>query len=380
MPPKKSRIWATIQVAAFGLAAIAAHAASAAAPVAGPTGGADRGGVSVVSRPPLRTVPTYNIAAGLEGEVFPAFANYASLQRAEDRRWGTIAVTINNSTDQPLRNRLTVQIPGWSDVEIQIAEMPAGDQRTYLFAPTFLPRFYQNNEIVAATALVTATDMAGHQLFTGTSAVRLRAVGDMYWGTNFRFAPFIASWVTPHDPYVEQILADAKEYMPGRRLPGYEQHKSVAAQERSTWMQAQAIYQALQKSGLSYVKSSITFGGNEGWSERVRTPRESLRQRSANCIDAAVMYASLFENLDMEPVVVIVPGHAYVGVRTAPHSTRYLYIEAAMTGRIPFPAAIASAERGLSHYPLAEVHLIRIHDAREAGIYPLPLPPAAALK
>ena len=66
--------------------------------------------------------------------------------------------------------------------------------------------------------------------------------------------------------------------------------------------------------------------------------------------------------------------------RTAPHSTRYLYIEAAMTGRIPFPAAIASAERGLSHYPLAEVHLIRIHDAREAGIYPLPLPPAAALK
>jgi hypothetical protein len=378
VPPTKSRIWATIQVAALGLASVAAHAASPAAPVAGPTG--DTPSVASAARPPLRTVPTYNIEAGLEGEVFPAFANYASLQRPEDRRWGTIAITINNSTDQPLRNRLTVQVPGWSDVEIQIAEMGPGDQRTFLFAPTFLPRFYQNHEIIAATALVTATDMAGRQLFTGTAPVRLRAVGDMYWGTNFRFAPFIASWVTPHDPYVEQILADAKEYMPGRRLPGYELNKNAAAQERSTLLQAKAIYDALQRSGLSYVKSSMTFGGNLGWSERVRMPRESLRQRSANCIDAAVMYASLFENLDMQPMVVIVPGHAYVGVRVSPTSPRYLYIEAAMTARIPFEAAVASAERGLARFPLAEVHLIKIHDAREAGIYPLPLPPAAALR
>ncbi len=38
------------------------------------------------------------------------------------------------------------------------------------------------------------------------------------------------------------------------------------------------------------------------------------------------MYASLFENLDMEPVVVVVPGHSYVGVRLARGGNRYLNI------------------------------------------------------
>jgi transglutaminase-like putative cysteine protease len=338
--------------------------------VAGPTS-AER---QPYARPALRTLPTYQIAAGLEGEVYPAFANYASLQRPDERRWGTIAITITNSTDAPLRNRLTVKVPGWSDEEIQLAEMPAGDRRTYLFAPTFLPRFFQNHEIAAATALVTVTDMAGRQLFTGTAPVRLRAVGDMFWGADFKYAPFIASWVTPHDPEVEQILAVAKQYMPGQRLPGYEPRKSAAAQERSTRLQARAIYRALQRTGVSYVKSSMTFGGNQGWSERVRTPRQSLAQRSANCIDAAVMYASLFENLGLEPVVVVVPGHAYVGVRTARGSSRYLYIETAQTARIGFEAAVAAAERSIARYPLSQIRLIKIHDAREAGIFPLPLP------
>lgn len=365
-------------VAALFAVAPFAHAAAAAAPVAGPVAVAAElstaARVSAPGRAPLQTVPTYKIEVGLEGEVYPAFANYASLQRPEDRRWGTIAVTITNSGSAPLRNRLTVKVPGWSDEEIQLAEMAAGDRRTFLFAPTFLTRFFQNNEITAATALVTATDMGGRQIFTGTAPVRLRAVGDMFWGTNFKYAPFIASWVTPHDPEVERILAGAKDYMPGRRLPGYENGKSAAAQERSTLLQARAIYQALQRSGLSYVKSSMTFGGNVGWSERVRTPRESLARRSANCIDAAVMYASLFENLDMEPVVVVVPGHAYVGVRVARGTSRYLYIETAQTARISFEAAVASAERGLARFPLSEVRLVKIHEAREAGIYPLPLP------
>jgi len=354
---------------AASLLAPAAQGASANAAAAAASS-ADR---PQVTRPALKTQPTYLIEAGLEGEVFPAFANYASLQRPEERRWGTIAITITNSTDQPLRNRLTVTVPGWSDVEIQIAEMPAGARRTYLFAPTFLPRFYQNHEIAAATALVTAMDMAGRQLFTGTAPVRLRAAGDMFWGTDFKYAPFIASWVTPHDPEVERILALAKDYMPGRRLAGYERNKGAAAQERSTRLQARAIYLALQRSGLSYVKSSMTFGANRGWSERVRTPRQSLAQRSANCIDAVVMYASLFENLGLEPVVVLVPGHAYVGVRLARGSNRYLYIETAQIPRLGFEAAVAAAERGMARYRLSEVRIIRIHDAREAGIFPLPL-------
>jgi hypothetical protein len=100
--------------------------------------------------------------------------------------------------------------------------------------------------------------------------------------------------------------------------------------------------------GLSYVKSSVTLGDHRDYSERVRMPQVSLGQSSMNCIDAAVMYASLFENLGMDAKVIIVPGHAYVGVRVAQGSPKFLLIDGALTGRVSFAAAVLSAEDGMA--------------------------------
>lgn len=323
--------------------------------------------------------PIYLVQAGLDGEIFPAFANYAALQKPEQRRLGTVTVKIVNTTHYLLRNRVAVQVPGWSDQEIQVVEVASGETRSFLFAPTFLPRLFANREIVPATATVTATDMSTHLVFTGTAPVRLRAAEDMYWGANFKYAPFIAAWVTPHDPQIEEVLSRAKEFAPGRRLPGYENDRNTAAQVHATYVQARAIYRALQQAGISYVKSSLTFGGHGGVSERVRLPHESLRRVSANCIDGAVMYASLFENLGMDPVVVLVPGHAYVGVREAQNSQGYLYIETALTGRASFENAVVAANRGLSRYRPDQIIRIPITQSRQAGIYPMPGAPKSSV-
>jgi len=322
-----------------------------------------------------RTEPVYKVEVGLGGEVFPAFANYASFQHPRERKWGTIAVTVENASDSVLRSRIAVHVPGWSDEEIQMVEMGAGDVRTFLFAPTFTSRLYRNREIAAATAIVRVTDEGGRKIFESTAPVRLRAVGDMYWGAAFKYAPFIASWVTPHDHQIEAVLSKAKEFMPGRRLPGYETWKSVEAQERSTYLQARAIFRALQAVGVSYVKSSGTFGAyvNSGVSERVRLPYESIRHASANCIDGAVTYASLFENLGMQPVIVLVPGHAYVAVRLSENSGKFLYIETSTTGRSTFERSVEIAQKGIFRWPEGKVTRIDIVAARRAGIYPLPI-------
>lgn len=321
------------------------------------------------------TQPTYLFSAGIDGEIFPAFANYSSLQRPNERQIGTFIVTVSNSTDSTLKAKVSVQVPGWSDKEIQNVEVDAGEVRKLLFAPTFLPRLYRNHEIAPATAELQVTDPIGKPLFTDTASVRLRSADDIYWGKDFKFAPFIASWVTPHDPRVEAVLARAKEFMPARRLPGYEEWKSPDQQRASTFTQAKAIYRALQQSGISYVKSSLTFGRNPDVSERVRLPGESIAQQSANCIDGVVMFASLFENLGMKPVVVLVPGHAYVGVRESEDSDDYLYIETAITGRgATFENAVRAAERGIAKHDDKDVRRIRIALARDSGIYPMPGP------
>lgn len=321
---------------------------------------------------PLHPEPTYKIQAGMDSEIYPVFANYASLQKQNERSFGVLSVTVANNSEVAIRQRIAVQVAGWSDQEIQVVELPAGASKTYLFAPTFLPRFYENHEIVAATAEVSVTDMPGNIVYQSTLPVRIRSAEDIYWGYGFKYASFIASWVTPHDLKLEAMLGRAKNYVADHRLPGYENWKNAEQQEQETYQEAKAIFTALKVLGLSYVKSSDTLGGNKSLSERVRKPWVSLEQTSANCIDAAVMYASLFENLGMEPTVVIVPGHAYAGVRVATGSSKFLFIDVALTGRTTFEAAVASAQRGLARYDDSSVTRVLIQEARNAGIYPMP--------
>lgn len=318
--------------------------------------------------------PVYAVGAGIDGEIFPAIANFSSLQKPWDRQFSTVTVKVTNPGNTLRKDRIAVSIPGWTDREIQMADVAPGATRTFHFAPTFQERAFANREIAPATAAVTVTDATGQTVFATTVPVRIRATEDMYWGANFKDARFIAAWVTPHDPVVEQVLSQAKEYMPGRRLPGYEDWKNTAEQTHSTYLQAKAIYGAFQRVGVSYVKSSMTFGNNLDVSERVRLPRETLRHTSANCIDGAVLYAAAFENLGMDPVIVLVPGHAYVGVREAEQSDNYLYIETSLTGRTSFESSVLSANRGLGKVQPKDVLTISIAQARAQGIFPMPLP------
>jgi hypothetical protein len=360
-----------LKFAAFGPVAALVFAPALLAPTK-TSAASDREPAKVSASSDRHPEATYKITVGLDGDVFPVFANYASMQPPQQREWGTVAVTVTNSTDAPVRNRIAVRIAGWSDQEIQIAEMAAGQVRTYKFAPTFLPRLYRNHEISGATAIVEISDMGGRPVYQTTVPVRLRSVDDMYWGLGFKYAPFIASWVTPHEGEIEQILSVAKEFAPSRRLPGYESWKDAVQQEKATQIQAKAIYSAVKQHGVSYVKSSMTFGGSPNISQRVRMPRESLAQNSANCIDGAVTFASLFENLGMDPIVMLVPGHAFVGVRVAQGSERYLFIDTAQVARMNFEAAVRSAETGLAKYQASEITRIPIDQARGAGIFPMP--------
>jgi len=185
--------------------------------------------VDVRPAAPVRLEPSYKIQAGIDGEIYPVFANYASLQRQGDRTFGVVSVTLSNSSQAAIRRQVSVKIPGWSDEEIQTVELPAGAVRTLVFAPAFLPRLYQNHEIVAAAAHINISDGVSSTLYQSTVPVRLRSAEDIFWGHQFKYAPFIASWITPHDSRVESVLAqvdvayldgtfhDASE-LPGRDL------------------------------------------------------------------------------------------------------------------------------------------------------------------
>src|SRR5438270_13582912 len=104
--------------------------------------------------------------------------------------------------------------------------------------------------------------------------------------------------------------------MPKGRLPGYELEPFTEAErEQEVREEARGLFDAFRHSGVSYVSSIFTFGDFRDEAQRIRLPAETLSLRSANCIDVSVAYASAVENLGMSPVILIVPGHAFVGVR-----------------------------------------------------------------
>jgi len=101
---------------------------------------------------------------------------------------------------------------------------------------------------------------------------------------------YYGAWVTPHVAAVQKVIRQACEFAPDHQLPGYQ------GDVRCVEQQVAALYRSLQAAQIVYVNSVIDFGAPFGIAtQRTRLPRESLGQRSANCIDGTVLLASLME-------------------------------------------------------------------------------------
>jgi hypothetical protein len=163
-------------------------------------------------------------------------------------------------------------------------------------------------------------------------------------------------------------------------MPGYNTNgrQSVSASQASVAQQvtaqAEALFKAIQRAGFSYVSSIYTFGGFTDVAQRIRLPRETLTLESATGMDISVAFASAIENLDMSPVIVIVPGHAFVGVRLGPESSDILYLDLTVLPKGTFKQAVARAQQWLKKTPPEEVLTVDVASARRMGIYPLPGP------
>lgn len=121
----------------------------------------------------------------------------------------------------------------------------------------------------------------------------------------------------------------------------------------------------------SYVSSIFTFGNYAGEAQRIRLPKETLSLNNANCMDVSVAFASAMENLGMEPVIVIVPGHAFAGVRVGPQSPEVLYLDLTVLPKGSFHDASRRTQYWLKKTPTDQSITVEIAAARALGVYPM---------
>jgi hypothetical protein len=283
-------------------------------------------------------------------------------------------LTIVNQADRPVLQEITAEVPGWSRPLEQTIVLGASETRSLRIVPELLPTAYLNGEIHRAVLNVRVKDPAGALAFSQSRPVLLHSASDLFWGKKFANAQFVSRWVTPHDPAVLKLISTARSRVPNGRMPGYNGSRTISPKNMSAQVrvQARAVFEALRRSGVSYVSSIYTFGEFVGEAQRIRLPRETLTISTANCIDMSVAFASAMENLGMNPVIVIVPGHAFAGVRLGPQTQETLYLDLTVLPKGSFDQAIARAQGWLRKTPANEVLTVDVASARMLGVYPLP--------
>jgi len=186
----------------------------------------------------------------------------------------------------------------------------------------------------------------------------------------------LAAWITPNDPAIEAWIRAAADYHPDRVMTsGY--HDRVDLRLAALWDALNDVY------SITYVSTSFNIGDAlfDGLRfQRIRFPSEVLHQRSANCIETTLLWASVAEALQWHPYVVLTPDHAFVLIDADPEGETAYALETTLIGQGNLEDAL---ELGWDEWEDVRAHLL--HDdegydvvdvwaAREAGILPMPWP------
>jgi hypothetical protein len=136
-----------------------------------------------------------------------------------------------------------------------------------------------------------------------------------------------AAYVNENHPLLDKILQEALET---KIVSAF---KVTTHEHDETLKQVFALWSALQKRGLQYSSTTATPGGSETvQSQFVRFIDQSLANTQANCVDGSVLVASLLRKISIEPFLVTIPGHMYVGFYLGAGKSQFIGLETTMLG------------------------------------------------
>ena len=267
-----------------------------------------------------------------------------------------VEIAVDNRAHQARTAQVYAQsfIEGFSDATVASVMVPPDESGQIALLPVLQHGACSNlNEIRPATLRVTIRLYGSGSEFLlhdQTYPVQLHAFDTALLGicapdgSIVDLTDYLSAFVTPHAPEVEDLLRKALNHHPKRKIVGYQGASAIEDARRITREQVEAIYSALKRdAGLAYVNSPLNFGKLEGQiTQRVRLPSTSIHedQSRANCIDGSVLYASLLELADLQPLIVIVPGHAFVGWRVWRDVDQFEFLETTLIGADSFENAL----------------------------------------
>ncbi|HEY3371694.1 MAG TPA: DUF3320 domain-containing protein [Prolixibacteraceae bacterium] len=119
----------------------------------------------------------------------------------------------------------------------------------------------------------------------------------------------LAAFVTPNHPEISKILKSASEILTRwTGDPSFDAYQSLNPDR--VIKQMAAVYEAISLLGIVYCSPPASF---EREGQRIRMCDTIFSQRLATCIDMTLFYASCLEAIGLNPIVIVLKGHAFVG-------------------------------------------------------------------
>lgn len=146
------------------------------------------------------------------------------------------------------------------------------------------------------------------------------------WADMFDNDPLVACFVTPNDPIVKYYTQVVQEKVMKGESAGVTQSPEQAVQF------LMGLYEATRMSHMVYSSTSGVPQSLEDVNtiiQHVRLPREVITGNTGLCIELSTLYASVLSSVGLSPIIYMVPGHAYPGIKV---NGQYYAIEATGIG------------------------------------------------
>ena len=154
-----------------------------------------------------------------------------------------------------------------------------------------------------------AIDIKGRNefLYSNIPSDEIRTAGEY-----FDNMPLLSCFVTPEDPIIKYFTQKIQEKV----LKG--ETAAVTKKEQEGVRFLTGIYYATLVSHMVYSGTSGVPAKIDDVSsliQSIRLPREVITGKTGLCIELTLLYASIMMNAGMDPIIYLIPGHAYPGFR-----------------------------------------------------------------
>lgn len=150
------------------------------------------------------------------------------------------------------------------------------------------------------------------------------------WVGGHRFPELLAALVRPNDPAVDLLMNRVvKELEAGGVSPSW---KGYAMSRSGIINRLHAIWNTVSSAGIHYALPPECWL-DDGLGQRVRLPSAVLNSACGTCLDTTLMLAALVAQAGFNPIVILVRGHAYLGVMLRDSSLPQAVVQEAATIR-----------------------------------------------